>query len=119
MAVALLAQHTTKLITIPSAGNEPVADVEPDSARVLEGVGTDLGPAHSKPLTEEIVEATDLVVTLVCGDACPVVPGRRYLDWSTTDPAGQGVAAVRPIRDGLKKRIEGLIEEVSSPRQDA
>jgi arsenate reductase (thioredoxin) len=75
-------------------------------------VGVDLGEQFPKPLTDEVVEAADVVVTMGCGDACPVYPGKRYLDWALDDPAGLGVDAVRPIRDEIDRRVQLLLDEL-------
>ncbi len=75
-------------------------------------VGIDLAAAHPKLLTTDAVESSDVVVTMGCGDACPVYPGKRYLDWQLTDPAGKGVDAVRPIRDEIDTRVRGLLDEL-------
>ncbi|MEU5858638.1 arsenate reductase ArsC [Nocardiopsis dassonvillei] len=115
LAAALLAHRATKPITVSSAGTDPVADVEPDLARVLQEVGVDLGPAYPKPLTREVVEAADVVVTLGCGDACPVVPGRRYLDWPTADPHGASIAQLRLIRDAIDTHVSDLVAFLASP----
>ncbi|MFD3686524.1 low molecular weight phosphatase family protein [Nocardiopsis sp. NPDC058631] len=115
LAAALLAHRATGPVTISSAGTAPVADVEPELARVLQEVGADLGPAFPKPLTQEVVEAADVVVTLGCGDACPVVPGRRYLDWPTDDPHGASVADLRRIRDAIDTHVSDLVASLASP----
>ncbi|WP_150255840.1 arsenate-mycothiol transferase ArsC [Nocardiopsis deserti] len=115
IAAALLAHHATGPVTVSSAGTEPVADVESDLARVLHEVGVDLGPAYPKPLTQEVVEAADIVVTLGCGDACPVVPGKRYLDWPTADPHGASLEDLRHIRDTIDTHVGDLVAFLASP----
>ncbi|WP_444963277.1 arsenate-mycothiol transferase ArsC [Nocardiopsis sp. M1B1] len=115
IAAALLAHRATEPITVSSAGTEHVADVEPNLARVLQEVGVDLGPAYPKPLTQEVVEAADVVVTLGCGDACPVVPGKRYLDWPTADPHGASIEDLRHIRDTINTHVGGLVAFLASP----
>lgn len=113
IAAALLAHRAPGQVTVSSAGTDPVAQVEPDLARVLGEVGADLGPAYPKPLTEEVVQAADVVITLGCGDACPVVPGRRYLDWPTPDPHGAPLAELRRIRDAIDTRIHDLMDDLA------
>lgn len=81
--------------------------------QALTEVGIDISAEVPKVLTAEAVQASDVVITMGCGDTCPVFPGKRYLDWQLTDPAGQGVDAVRPIRDEIERRIRGLIEEIA------
>ncbi|MGW8439280.1 arsenate reductase ArsC [Nocardiopsis sp. NPDC055879] len=115
LAAALLSHRATNPVTVSSAGTEPVTDVEPNLARVLEEVGVGLGLAYPKPLTKEIVEAADVVVTLGCGDACPVVPGRRYLDWPTADPHGASLTELRRIRDTVDTHIRDLVTFLASP----
>ncbi|MGW8437854.1 arsenate-mycothiol transferase ArsC [Nocardiopsis sp. NPDC055879] len=115
IAAALLAHRATGSVTVSSAGTSPGAEVEPHLAEVLAEVGADLGPAYPKPLTEEIVEAADVVVTLGCGDACPVVPGRRYLDWPTPDPQGASLAELRQIRDAIDAHIADLVAFLAAP----
>jgi len=86
--------------------------VNPAAVAAMAEVGIDISHATPKGLTTEAVEASDVVITMGCGDACPIFPGKRYLDWELDDPAGQGVAAVRPIRDEIRTRIESLMDEL-------
>jgi protein-tyrosine-phosphatase len=95
MAAALLAHRAGGHMVLSSAGTHPAAEVEPAVAQVLAEAGVDLADAFPKPLTDEVVQAADVVITMGCGDACPVVPGRRYLDWPATDPEGAPIAVVR------------------------
>jgi protein-tyrosine-phosphatase len=92
-----------------SGGSEPGREVNPSAIAAMAEVGIDIADEYPKPWTDEIVRAADVVVTMGCGDACPLFPGKRYEDWELTDPAGQGVAAVRPIRDEIEQRVRGLL----------
>ena len=92
-----------------SGGSEPGAEVNPAAVAAMAEVGIDIAREFPKPWTDEIVEAADVVVTMGCGDACPIFPGKRYEDWELPDPAGRGVDAVRPIRDEIRRRVEVLI----------
>jgi protein-tyrosine-phosphatase len=92
-----------------SGGSEPADQINPSAIEAMAEVGIDITAEHPKKWTAEIVEAADVVVTMGCGDACPFYPGKRYEDWELEDPAGLGVEAVRPIRDEIKSRVEGLL----------
>ena len=92
-----------------SGGSEPAAEVNPVAVAAMAEVGIDITGEHPKPWTDEIVKAADVVVTMGCGDACPFHPGKRYEDWPLDDPAGQGIEAVRPIRDEIERRVRGLL----------
>ncbi|MFJ8077067.1 low molecular weight phosphatase family protein [Streptomyces sp. NPDC096176] len=96
----------------PSA--HPTEEVEPFVAQALTEAGVDLADAYPKPLTEEVVQAADIVITMGCGDACPVVPGRRYLDWPVPDPDGAPIAVVRDIREAIDTRITELLTELGA-----
>ena len=98
-----------------SGGSEPVGEINPAAVAAMAEVGIDIAKEYSKPWTEEIVQAADVVVTMGCGDACPIFPGKRYEDWDLDDPAGLGVGSVRPIRDEIERRVRGLLEELSVP----
>jgi arsenate reductase len=104
-------------VEVRSAGSLPGDQVNPAAVQAMAEVGIDISDQRPKVLTTDAVEASDVVITMGCGDACPVFPGKRYLDWQLDDPAGQGVAAVRPIRDEIEQRIRGLLAElgVSAP----
>ena len=95
-----------------SGGSEPGNAINPAALAAMAEVGIDIAGEFPKPWTDEIVRAADVVITMGCGDACPIFPGKRYEDWLLDDPAGQGVDAVRPIRDEIKGRIEGLLREL-------
>jgi len=95
-----------------SGGSEPGPEVNPAAVEAMAEVGIDIAGAVPKRWTEEIVRAADVVITMGCGDACPVLPGRRYEDWELADPAGLGVAAVRPIRDEIGERVRKLLADL-------
>ena len=98
-----------------SGGSEPGSQVNPAAVAAMEEVGIDISEEYPKPWTDEIVRAADVVITMGCGDACPVFPGKRYLDWEITDPAGLTVDDVRPIREEVKGRVEALLAELKVP----
>jgi protein-tyrosine-phosphatase len=95
-----------------SGGSEPGTEVNPSAVAAMAEVGIDIAGEFPKPWTEEIVQAADVVVTMGCGDACPLFPGKRYEDWVLEDPAGQGVEAVRPIRDEIEQRVRALLADL-------
>ena len=95
-----------------SGGSEPGVEVNPAAVAAMREVGIDIASEYPKPWTDEVVRAADVVVSMGCGDACPVFPGKRYLDWDLEDPAGKGVESVRPIRDEIERRIRGLVTEL-------
>ena len=98
-----------------SGGSEPGTEVNPSAVAAMAEVGIDIAQEYPKPWTEEIVRAADVVVTMGCGDACPFYPGTRYEDWVLEDPAGQGVDAVRPIRDEIEQRVRALLASLDVP----
>jgi len=112
MAAGWLAHLAGDRVEVRSAGSAPAESVNPAAVAAMREVGIDISAEAPKVLTYDAVEAADVCITMGCGDACPVFPGKRYLDWTLDDPAGQGVEAVRPIRDEIKTRIEGLIAEL-------
>jgi len=93
-----------------SGGSEPADQVNPVAVAAMAEVGIDIAREHPKPWTDDEVQAADVVVTMGCGDACPWYPGKRYEDWDLDDPAGQDLAAVRPIRDEIERRVRALLE---------
>ncbi len=99
-------------VTVRSAGSDPVTAVNPAAVQAMAEVGIDISAAVPTRLTGEDVQASDVVVTMGCGDACPVFPGTSYRDWALPDPAGQGVEAVRPIRDEIHTRVQALLAEL-------
>ena len=98
-----------------SGGSEPGSQVNPSAVAAMREVGIDIAGEFPKPWTDEVVRAADVVVTMGCGDACPVFPGKRYEDWTLEDPAGQDVAAVRPIRDEIERRVRALLAQLDVP----
>jgi arsenate reductase (thioredoxin) len=98
-----------------SGGSEPGTEVNPTAVAAMAEVGIDITGEYPKPWTDEIVRASDVVITMGCGDACPLLPGRRYEDWDLEDPAGQGLGAVRPIRDDIERRVRALLAELGVP----
>ncbi|MFF4241844.1 arsenate reductase ArsC [Actinomadura geliboluensis] len=112
MAAAYLTHLAGEKVEVRSAGSAPADAVNPAVVEAMAEEGIDVSREIPKVLTVEAVQASDVVITMGCGDTCPVFSGKRYLDWTLDDPAGQGVAAVRPIRDEIRKRIEGLIAEL-------
>lgn len=111
MAAALLQHHAGDAVVVRSAGSAPADDVNPAVVEAMAEWGIDLRAAGATPkqLEDAAVEASDVVITMGCGDACPFYPGRRYEDWALDDPAGRGVDAVRPIRDEIRQRVLDLI----------
>jgi arsenate reductase len=99
-------------VEVRSAGSAPGATVNPVAVAALAEWGIDMSGAEPKPLTDSAVEASDVVITMGCGDACPLYPGKRYLDWELTDPAGKAIDEVRPIRDEIDRRIRHLLAEL-------
>ncbi|GAA3885096.1 arsenate reductase ArsC [Saccharothrix violaceirubra] len=112
MAAAWLTLLAGDRVEVRSAGSAPADQVNPAVVEAMREVGVDISAQSPKILTYEAVRESDVCVTMGCGDACPVFPGKRYLDWKLDDPAGQGVEAVRPIRDEIKARVEGLVAEL-------
>ncbi|WP_055574686.1 arsenate reductase ArsC [Streptomyces prasinopilosus] len=113
MAAAFLTHLAGDRVQVRSAGSAPAATVNPAVVEAMAEVGIDIAAEVPKVLTTEAVQASDVVITMGCGDTCPVFPGKRYLDWELPDPAGHGVEAVRPIRDEIEKRIRGLADEIT------
>ncbi len=112
MAAALLDRHADGRVSVRSAGSTPADEVHPGVLAALTEVGVDLSTARPKVLTDEAVRQADVVVTMGCGDACPVYPGKRYLDWDLPDPSGLPVDDVRPIRDEIERRVRALLREL-------
>ncbi|MGC9538308.1 arsenate reductase ArsC [Streptomyces sp. UG1] len=113
MAAAWLTHLAGDRVEVRSAGSNPGDQVNPAAVEAMAEVGIDISAEVPKMLTVDAVQESDVCVTMGCGDTCPVFPGKRYLDWKLDDPAGQGVEAVRPIRDEIKKLVEGLLEEIA------
>lgn len=114
MAAALLAHHGGGRVVVRSAGTAPAETINPAVVAVMAEIGIDLHAtgAHPKRLDEAAVRASDVVITMGCGDTCPYFPGKRYEDWALDDPAGQGVDAVRPIRDEIDRRVRELLADL-------
>jgi arsenate reductase len=112
MAAGLLDHFAAGRVHVRSAGSEPADRINPAVVTAMEEVGVDVSKEFPKPLTDEVVRAADVVITMGCGDACPIYPGKRYLDWELDDPAGRSVEEVRPIRDELEARVRALLEEL-------
>jgi arsenate reductase len=113
MAAAFLSHYAAGRVRVRSAGSAPADTINSTVTEAMEEVGIDLSAEHPKLLTTDAVEASDVVITMGCGDACPVYPGKRYVDWQLPDPAGKGVDAVRPIRDEIDTRVRGLLVELT------
>ena len=109
MAAALLQRQAAGRVRVTSAGSQPADQLNPAVVQAMAEIGLDLSRAYPKPLTAGQVRAADVVITMGCGDACPVYPGKRYEDWDLPDPAGLGLEAVRPIRDAIGRRVEELL----------
>ncbi|HHX84845.1 MAG TPA: arsenate reductase ArsC [Actinomycetales bacterium] len=112
MAAAYTTHLSGGVVEVRSAGSAPAESVNPAVYEAMLEEGIDLSAETPKLLTTEAVEASDVCITMGCGDACPVFPGKRYLDWTLDDPAGQGVDAVRPIRDEIRRRVLGLLADL-------
>jgi arsenate reductase (thioredoxin) len=112
MAAGFLTHLAQGRIEVRSAGSTPADQVNPAFIEAMSEVGIDIAHETPKILTVDAVKASDVCITMGCGDACPVFPGRQYLDWTLDDPAGRGVEAVRPIRDEIEKRVRVLIDEL-------
>ncbi|MFD8320794.1 arsenate reductase ArsC [Kitasatospora purpeofusca] len=117
MAAGFLRHLAGDRVAVRSAGSVPGEMVNPAAVAAMAELGIDISDQRPKILTTEAVQASDYVITMGCGDACPYFPGKRYLDWKLDDPAGQGVEAVRPIRDEIKGLIEGLVAEIDAQQR--
>ncbi|WAL96752.1 arsenate reductase ArsC [Streptomyces sp. Je 1-369] len=113
MAAAFLTHLAGDRVQVRSAGSAPADTVNPAAVEALAEIGIDISAEVPKVLTVEAVQASDVVITMGCGDTCPVFPGKRYLDWQLPDPAGQGIAAVRPTRDEIEQRVRALIDDIA------
>jgi arsenate reductase (thioredoxin) len=112
MAAALLDHAAAGRVRVRSAGTQPADQLNPALVQVMAEIGLDLSGEYPKPLIADRVQAADVVITMGCGDACPVYPGRRYLDWDLPDPAGLTIEQIRPIRDEITARVRALISEL-------
>lgn len=113
MAAALLNVEAKGKVRVRSAGSMPVSELDPRVVAVMNEMGLDLGKIYPKPLTDDVVRASDVVITMGCGDSCPIYPGKRYEDWEITDPAGQSLDTVREIREEIHKRIKALVSSLT------
>lgn len=116
MAAALLRHHARGRVRVRSAGTAPAEKVNPAVARVMAEWGIDLSDQTPKLLGDDEVRDADVVITMGCGDACPIYPGKRYLDWDLPDPSGRAVEEIRPIRDEIDRRVRQLLEELIRSR---
>ena len=112
MAAGFLKHLAGDRVEVLSAGSQPADAINPAAVAAMAEIGIDLATATPKLLTDAAVQEADVVVTMGCGDACPFYPGKRYEDWPLDDPAGQGIEAVRPIRDAIRQRVEALVAEL-------
>jgi arsenate reductase (thioredoxin) len=113
MAAAPLDHHAAGRVQVRSAGSAPAAAINPAVLIVMNEIGLDLSREFPKPLTDDTVQAADVVITMGCGDACPVYPGKRYLDWNLPDPAGRPVEEIRPIRDLIDQHVHVLLDDLA------
>lgn len=117
MGAAFLSHLGGDRVEVRSAGSAPAGTVNPAVVEAMREAGIDIGAEVPKLLTADAVRSSDVVITMGCGDACPYFPGKRYLDWTLADPAGQGVDSVRPIRDEIERRVRGLLADLGiAPR---
>jgi len=112
MAAALLDHHAQGRVKVRSAGSAPGERIHPNVVEAMGERGLDMAKEFPKPLTDEAVQASDVVITMGCGDACPFYPGKRYLDWQVPDPAGRTLEETRPIRDEIEQRVLALLGEL-------
>jgi protein-tyrosine-phosphatase len=112
MAAALLHYRAKGAVTVRSAGSAPAEEINPAVVEAMMELGIDLGQEFPKPLTDDAVQAADVVITMGCGDARPVFPSKRYLDWQLDDPAGKTLDEVRPVRDEIDRRVRALLAEL-------
>jgi arsenate reductase (thioredoxin) len=112
MAAALLDHYASGQVKVLSAGSVPASEINPSVVTVMGEVGLDVSQEFPKPLTTEAVQASDVVITMGCGDACPIFPGKRYLDWELPDPAGLPIGQVRDVRDEIDTRVRALLTEL-------
>jgi protein-tyrosine-phosphatase len=115
MAAGWLRHMAGDGVTVWSGGSDPTSDINPAVIEAMAEVGVDISTEFPKPWTDEIVRAADVVITMGCGDACPLYPGKRYEDWELPDPAGQTLEFVRPVRDDIRTRVEQLLASLNLP----
>jgi arsenate reductase (thioredoxin) len=114
MAAGLVKLRSGGRVDVRSAGSAPAAEINPEVVEAMEEMGVDLREEFPKPLTDEAVHAADVVITMGCGDACPIFPGKRYEDWELEDPAGKDLQTVRRIRDEIDVRVQNLVAELTA-----
>ena len=119
MAAGFLGQLAGDAVEVRSAGTAPADSINPTVVEAMREVGVELGTEVPKVLTADAVQSSDVVITMGCGDACPYFPGPTYLDWALDDPAGKDLAAVRPIRDDIRARVEQLVRTLMGSRESA
>jgi protein-tyrosine-phosphatase len=112
MAAGLVTLRSNGRIGVHSAGSDPAAELNPVAVEAMREIGVELAGAFPKRLTDEVVRTADVVITMGCGDACPIYPGKRYEDWDLEDPAGKDLETVRRIRDEIDARVQRLVEEL-------
>jgi arsenate reductase (thioredoxin) len=113
MAAAMLHHQASGRVRVTSAGSQPASELNPAVVHAMAEIGIDITREFPRPLTDEKVRAADIVITMGCGDACPVYPGKRYIDWDLPDPAGLDLAAVRPIRDQIRQQVTALLDDLT------
>jgi arsenate reductase (thioredoxin) len=113
MAAALLDHEAHGRVRVTSAGSQPAAELNPAVVQAMAEIGLDISGEFPKPLTGDQVQSADVIITMGCGDACPVYPGKRYLDWDLPDPAGLDITAIRPIREQIHQRVRHLLTELT------
>jgi arsenate reductase len=118
MAAAYTLHLSGGAVEVRSAGSEPADQVNPSAVEAMREEGIDMTGEQPKVLTTEAVQDSDVVITMGCGDTCPIFPGKRYEDWVLEDPAGKGVESVRPIRDDIRRRVVELLESLDVPVRD-
>jgi arsenate reductase len=114
MAAGWLTHLAGDAVDVRSAGSEPAEQINPVAVRAMSEVGIDIAGEQPKILTDDVVLHADVVITMGCGDACPYYPGKRYEDWELTDPAGQPIEVVRPVRDEIRARVQALLDELAA-----
>ncbi|MDX6236661.1 MAG: hypothetical protein QOG10_1476 [Kribbellaceae bacterium] len=112
MAAGLLDHYAAGRVIVRSAGSQPADQLNPAVVEAMAEIGLDISKEFPKPLTDDAVKASDVVITMGCGDECPYFPGKTYLDWKLDDPAGRGIEAVRPIREDIDARVRALLAEL-------
>jgi arsenate reductase (thioredoxin) len=115
MAAALLRHEAAGRVRVTSAGSQPASELNTAVVAAMAEIGLDISREYPKPLTGDKVQAADVVVTMGCGDACPIFPGKRYVDWDLPDPAGLPVEQVRPIREAIRQRVTALLADLGLP----